>query len=540
METLAIDLDQSPRQPLAPSHVEELRAISRTAEFPAGATIVRAGDSIEQFIYIDEGEIEVVDARTGQRAMKYSAGPGQYMGEISFLNGGIWIFDFRAVQDTRVWLAPRQAVLDLMARIPEMSDIIVATMAGRRRRLLEEGDSALSLIGAENDRALRRIESFIDRNRLPVSKFESGSAEAREQLSEAGLPEDGSGVLFAGRAIPDPSPAVIARMLGLDLPLSGEEIFDVVIVGGGPAGIAAAVYAGAEGLRGLVIENEVIGGQAGTSSRIENFVGFPTGISGGDLAWRGQMQAMRLGTRFVMPRAVCGIAKDADCFELQLEDGESVRSKAVVVATGVQYRRLPIDDLESFEGAGVYYAATDVEARYCRGKDAVIVGGGNSAGQAAMFLSRYARHVHVMVRNEGLGGTMSSYLSSRLEQDQAITIHPYTEVAALHGESVLEGISRRDTRTGEMAEIEVGGLFIMIGAAPNTTWLSDLIALNDKGFVETGVDAGGRTPYETAVPGLFAVGDVRLGSVKRVASGVGEGSVVISHVWNHVFGGVQP
>ena len=341
------------------------------------------------------------------------------------------------------------------------------------------------------------------------------------------------------------------------------------------AGTPMDVYAGAEGLSALVIENEVIGGQAGASSRIENYMGFPTGVSGGDLTWRGQIQAMRLGTRFVMPRSVTAIEpiapdEEADASALAnasegsdtvsvdavepgtadrsrpndwcltLNDGERVRARSVVIATGVQYRRLPVDRLEEFEGAGVYYAATDIEARFCRNREVIIVGGGNSAGQAAMFISRAAKHVHILIRNEGLHETMSSYLSSRLDADPTITVHPFTEVRELHGEGTLDGVTIGNSVTGETTQIDAAGLFIMIGAQPNTGWLEGVVELNDKGFVPTGPTVGGDTPYATSAPGIFAVGDVRLGSVKRVASGVGEASVVISHVWNYVNGGVQP
>jgi len=264
-------------------------------------------------------------------------------------------------------------------------------------------------------------------------------------------------------------------------------------------------------------------------------MGFPTGISGGDLVWRGEVQAMKFGTRFCVPqRARSLVQGDDGIFTVQLEDCESVRTKAVVIATGVQYRRLPISDLERFEGVGVYYAATEVESRWCRETAAVIIGGGNSAGQAAMYLSRTSSHVHLLVRGGSLAASMSDYLSHRLQNNPAITIHYGAEMSALYGEDHLEAIDIRDRKTGDVERMATRGVFIMVGAAPNTDWLNGCADLDDKGFVLTGEAVKRNSSYETSHDGIFAVGDVRAGSVKRVASAVGEGSVVISKVWEYV------
>jgi thioredoxin reductase (NADPH) len=307
----------------------------------------------------------------------------------------------------------------------------------------------------------------------------------------------------------------------------------VVIVGGGPAGVAAGVYAGSEGLAALVIEDMAVGGQAGQSSRIENYMGFPTGISGADLCWRGEVQAMKFGTRFAIPRRATGLARKDENFCLTLDDGERVLARSVVVATGVQYRRLPVPRLPEFEGQGIYYAATDVEARFCRSSEAVVVGGGNSAGQAAMFLSRHARHVHVLVRGDSLAASMSDYLVSRLKQNQSITIHYRAEVVGFEGEGRLAKVRIREGAGSEW-EADAKAVFIMVGAQPNTEWLSGLVELDNKGFVRTGSEVGAQGLYATSCPGIYAVGDVRAGSVKRVASSVGEGSVVISRVWGYL------
>src|SRR5689334_6596042 len=334
--------------------------------------------------------------------------------------------------------------------------------------------------------------------------------------------------------ITDATPDKIARLLGLNIDFSGDEHFDVLIVGGGPAGVAAAVYAGAEGLCALVVEDIALGGQAGASRRIENYLGFPTGISGADLLWRGQVQAVKFGARFAIPRRVTTLEAQADgAFCATFENGQRVRASAIVVASGVQYRRLPLDRLADFEGSGVYYAATEMEARFCKDTEAVVIGGGNSAGQAAMFLSRYAQCVRVLVRGSSLAASMSSYLTSRLEADPAITIEYNSEVTALEGGEDLESVTVRNTATGESQNVAARALFVMVGAAPNTEWLSGLVKLDDKGFVVTGLGLPA-SPFATSHPGIFAVGDVRAGSVKRVASAVGEGSVVISKVWEHV------
>ncbi|MEM9839456.1 MAG: FAD-dependent oxidoreductase [Pseudomonadota bacterium] len=535
MESLAQDLSQMQRTPLADEHVDMIRAAGVEQTFPGGSLVVTAGHPMDAFIYCEEGQIEVVDPLTNERAIEATVGPTQYLGEVSFLNGGTWAISMRAVVDTRCVVVPRTRMLELMANVPEMSDIIVTVFAARRRRIVEDNNSALTIIGAEEDRNLGRVLSFASRNKIPIRTFDLGTDEANEFLRQAGLPENEPAfILGRDEVIENPSPRRLARMAGLDLPLAGEDAFDVVIIGGGPAGIAAAVYAGAEGLSALVVEDQVIGGQAGSSSRIENYMGFPTGISGADLCFRGEIQAMRLGARFVMPRRVVSIRQHNDRYCIGLDDGEDIAAKAIVVATGVQYRRLPIDRLTDFEGQGVYYSATDIEARYCRKSEAVIIGGGNSAGQAAMFLSRSASHVHVLVRGKALADSMSAYLSSRLEQDPKITVHFQTECISLEGEDKLQTIRVRDKETGEEREITTPALFVMVGAAPKTDWLEGTVALDEKGFILTGGADHCPSAYATSAPGIYAVGDVRAGSTKRVASGVGEGSVVIAHVWNYV------
>ena len=534
METIGRDLREMQRIPLAPEHVAAIRHAGQERTYPAGTFLTHPGDPIDRFVYVEDGEIEVADSFTGERLVPSTLGPTQFMAEIGFLHGGSWSMAMRTARPTRVIEVPRADMLTLMARVPEMSDIIITVLAARRRRQLEGRDASLVLIGEEADRNIRRIAGFASRNRVPYLSHPLGSAEAAAVATSCAISADQPAVIFGrDNVVADPTPQNVARMLGLNLDFVDDEAIDLLIVGAGPAGVAAAVYAGAEGLRALVVDESAIGGQAGTSSRIENYMGFPTGISGADLVWRGEVQAMKFGTRFAVPIRVERLDRLEDgCWCATFDNGQRVRTASVVVASGVQYRRLPIDRLAEFEGAGIYYAATENEARFCRDGQVVVVGGGNSAGQAAMFLSRIAARVRLLVRGDTLATSMSSYLSSRLEADPAISIEYGAQVAAVHGDGQLGAVTIR--RPGSEEQVESCALFIMVGAAPNTAWLANVVQLDDKGFVLTGACVGADFSYETSAPGIFAVGDVRAGSVKRVASSVGEGSVVISRVWDYV------
>ncbi|QBF32996.1 cyclic nucleotide-binding domain-containing thioredoxin-disulfide reductase [Thalassococcus sp. S3] len=536
MEQFAADLATMVRTPLTEAHVAAMRRVGKEVTLQPGELIQEAGAPITMFPYLLEGELEAVDPRTNARYSTSSLGPGQFFGELNFLSGGNALMSGRAVVESRVLCVPREAMLRLMSEIPEMSDIVITVMAARRRRIMSTQEGGLTLIGGDVDRDVRRIASFASRNRIPYSELDLHSDEAAVVAERCGLQQGAPFVVFgADQVIDPPTPRAVARVLGQDISLHTEDVFDVIVVGGGPAGVAAGVYAGAEGLRALVLEDVAIGGQAGTSSRIENYMGFPTGIPGGDLVGRGEIQAMKFGTRFATPRRATGLRQCTDkLFHVMLEDGQEASARAIVAATGVQYRRLPWEGIERLEGAGVYYAATEVEARYCRDSEVAVIGGGNSAGQAAMFLARTARHVHVLVRGPGLAASMSDYLLSRLEAHPRITIHTRTQVVSLHGRDMLDSITIRDAHSGQDWTLRTNALFVMVGAAPNTTWLSGLVELDEQGFVKTGTSVSQPSGYATSCPGIFAVGDVRAGSVKRVASAVGEGSVVISDVWAHV------
>ncbi len=534
METLGQDLETMRRVPLAPEHVDAICAIGGEKFYPAGSIVMDIGEAMDRFVYIIEGEIEVVNPYTDERLLKSALGPTQFMGEIAFLNRGTNYLKMRAAVDTRVIEAPREAMLELMSRVPELSDHVITVFAARRRKQFELHNSAVKVIGADRDAKVQAVESFLSRNRIPFQSFDLDGADPETVKVCTLIKHEPSVILGVDTKLEDPTPRKVAQYLGMDLSICSQRTYDLVIVGGGPAGVAAAVYAGSEGIEALVVEDTAVGGQAGTSSRIENYMGFPTGISGTDLTWRGQVQAMKFGTRFVMPRRVEGVTLREDgAYCLTLDDDEDVLcARAVLVATGVQYRRLPIAHLEELEGAGIFYSATDMEARFCAKTEAVVIGGGNSAGQAAMYLSRAASHVHLVVRSASLAASMSDYLMQRLEADPRVTIHYHSEVTALHGETWLEGITLKTNDTER--RIDTRAVFIMIGAAPNTGWLSGLAQTDAKGFVLTGAGAGQGDDYATTAPGIFAVGDVRAGSVKRVASAVGEGSVVVSRIWQYL------
>lgn len=538
METIGRDLNEMQRVPLADSHVAALRAAGTIAHYPAGTFLAQPGEPVDRFVYIEDGEVEVVNPFTNERRLSHTIGPTQFLGEISLLSGGAWSMLLRAVRDTRVLEVPRPRMLSLMSEIPEMSDIIITVLAARRRRQLDASYGMIVLVGEDVDRGVRRIAEFLSRSRLPYASYAVGSREAEQITEVSGVTADRPMVIFGrGQVMSDPTPEKVARLLGFDRDLTEEDAVDVLIVGAGPAGVAAGVYAGSEGLNALVVEDTAIGGQAGTSSRIENYMGFPTGISGADLVWRGEVQAMKFGTRFVMPRRVTKLdALEGGKFCATFDNGQCVRSGAVVIATGVQYQRLPIDRLAEFEGAGVYYAATENEARYCRNAETLVIGGGNSAGQAAMFLCRSASRVRLIVRGTSLAASMSNYLSRRLEADPAISIEYGAEIVSLDGDKKLDAVTVRDVRDGTCRKVPACAVFVMIGAKPNTGWASGTVDLDKNGFVLTGAAVGAASPYATSRPGIFAVGDVRSGSVKRVASSVGEGSVVISKVWEHLRG----
>ncbi len=507
---------------------------------PAGTTVFERGERSVDFFLVLEGSIEIFDtAPDGTPNVFTVHGERQFSGELDLFNNRRILVSGRTGADSRIVRVRRADFRRLVAGEPDIGEIVMRAFILRRVGLIQHAQGGVVLIGPGHGGDTLRLQRFLSRNGYPHRLLDTEADPDAEgflecfELGRESLPV----VIAPGEEVlRNPSVAALADALGLTETLDPDRLYDVAVIGAGPAGLAAAVYAASEGLQTIVIEGTAPGGQAGTSSKIENYLGFPTGISGQALAGRAQTQAQKFGATLAISRQVTGLACEERPYRLTLDDGQSLTTRAVVIASGARYRKLDLANYARFEGQGIHYAATALEARLCDNAEVAVVGGGNSAGQAAMFLSRTARHVHVLVRGAGLAATMSDYLVQRIESSPKITLHPHSEITALDGETELARVTWTNRQTGEASEHAIGNVFVMIGAEPNTDWLDGCLALDAKGFVATGRDAAGQplaSPYATTRPGVFAVGDVRAGSVKRVASGVGEGSVVIQAV--HAF-----
>ena len=492
-----------------------------------GEVLWEGGESYDLYL-VRAGGVCLVDRRDDRVVVVVE--PGDFVGELGMLMGQPAFLAGVSMTKTTLLRVRVEDLRQIIATSVELGDLLLSSFDARRRMLTRWGEGGLVLAG-DDDRHLHRLQEFAERNHIPYRMVLRSDESAWGELAATStLPEQGAAVVTGrGQVLTEPSTRDLATATGLDLGgLSDQAKCDLLIVGAGPAGLAAAVYGASEGLDVVLVDDVAPGGQAGTSSRIENYLGFPRGIAGNELARAAMLQAVKFGARLVAPRSVTGLSRGPDGFRVRLDDQNDVAARAVVIASGVRYRQLAIPGVADFEGRGVYYAATEIEARACLGQEVVVVGGANSAGQAALFLTRQANRVHVLIRRDSLAETMSSYLAQRLLHHERITVHPRSELTAAEGETRLTHITWRDGIKQQDVKLEVGGLFLMIGARPRTTWLRDTgVGLDDKGFVTT------HGAFETSVPGLFAVGDVRAGSVKRVASAVGEGSVVISAV--HAF-----
>jgi thioredoxin reductase (NADPH) len=472
--------------------------------------------------------------------------PGGFTGEVNLLSGRSSLVRARVREASELIEIPRDNLRRLVQTDTELGEIFLRAFVLRRAQLIANSPGDAVLVGSTHSADTLRLRAFLSRNGYPFTYVDvDRDPDIQRVLDHFAVQLHETPVLICRgqRVLRNPSNAEVAACLNFNPNIDEATVFDLVVVGAGPSGLAAAVYAASEGLNVLVLETNAPGGQAGSSSRIENYLGFPTGVSGQELADRALVQAHKFGANITIARAAIGLACSARPYKIALSDERVAYGRSVMIATGAAYRKLPLENLGRYEGVGVYYGATNVEAQLCGGEEVAIVGGGNSAGQAAVFLSGHARHVHLLVRGAGLSDTMSRYLIRRIEESPLITLRPHTEVQALHGNGRLERLEWRNSELGVTEVRPIHHLYLMTGASPNTAWLQGCLTLDDKQFIKTGADLSPddlaaaswplrRPPYllESSMPGVFAVGDVRSGSVKRVASAVGEGSIAVQFV----------
>jgi len=550
METTSPPLPGSSPDEMFPVLTSEQQARvlahGRLRQAESGETIVEPSTPGMKFFVVGSGRLELHRVSEKKEELIAFCGPGMFTGELSLLSGRRALVRIRAGEASELIEIEREALHGLVQTDSELSDIFLRAFILRRLELIARGIGDLVLIGSNHSLDTFRIKEFLTRNYQPYAYIDlERDPEVQELLDRFQVAIDELPVLICRRAIVlrNPSNKEIVDCLGFNESIDQKHVRDMIVVGAGPAGLAAAVYGASEGLDVLVIEANSPGGQAGASSKIENYLGFPTGISGSELAGNAYTQAQKFGAQMLIASDARGLACDRRPYALKFDDGEKVPARTVVIATGAQYRKLLLENLSQFEGAGVYYVATHLEAQLCNGEEVVIVGGGNSAGQAAVFLAQTARRVHVLVRSDGLAESMSRYLIRRIEESSNIELRTSTEVIALSGNDKLEEIEWRNNKTGKVEQHKIGALFSMTGAVPNSAWLEGCVTCDDGGFIKTGPDLSKedlerfnwpltRAPYllETSLPGVFAVGDVRAGNVKRVASAVGEGSIAVSFV----------
>jgi thioredoxin reductase (NADPH) len=503
-----------------------------------GEVLFKDGDDSYDFFVVESGAIAIVRGLGDEDHVIAVHGQHRFLGELNLLTGGR-VYLSAVVRDAgEVIQVPLANLRRLVADDEELSNLILRAFMARRSILIEVG-GGVRVIGSRYSLDARRLREFLARNRVPYHWVDlEEDEEAERSLRALGVEPADTPVVAGGQGVlRDPSNAEVAEMLGLGARGAPPPLCDLVVVGGGPAGLSAALYGASEGLDTQAIDAVAFGGQASTSARIENYLGFPTGISGSELTARASLQAGRFGARLMVPAEAMALSRENGHFSIELNTGDVVNGRTLIVATGARYRRLPVPRLEEFEGIGVYYAATQSEAQRCVGDPVLVVGGGNSAGQAAMFMSQQAASCRLMIRGGDLGKSMSRYLVDEIGNNDRVEVVTYHEVVELKGDQELEAVIVRDTRSGEHSELPVKALFVFIGASPHTEWLQGHVALDEDGFVLTGTDVrdeqlsgfNGERPYflETSQAGIFAVGDVHSGSIKRVASAVGEGSMAV-------------
>ncbi|MEM8925474.1 MAG: FAD-dependent oxidoreductase [Actinomycetota bacterium] len=524
--------------------IDRLRPYGRVLEVAEGEVLFKEGDlGIDLFILLD-GEIVLGRIGMGSREEIHvgTATAGNIMGEYNVLTGQAAYLHCRATVASEVLAISEPSLRELMAADNDLGDLLFSVLVARRELLLSGGIiDALTIVGSRHSSRTLELVGYARRMRIAHRWADpEDDPSIYDRVVDAGIDRSELPLVVTPTTIlRRPTVGELAAELGLLYRPTSLHIHDVVVVGAGPAGLAASVYGASEGLDTVVLDSRSVGGQAGTSSRIENYVGFPTGISGGELAERASLQAQRLGARITSPVLCRSIDAVCDGFRLTLDDESTLMTRTVVLAVGVKYRKLPLDRLTEFEGAGIYYAATELEARVCGDHPVTVVGGGNSAGQAAIFLAQQGCDVTIAIRGESLTASMSAYLIDRIDASPNITVAARTEVTALHGDEHLSAITVIDRETEQESQQECRGLFLFIGAVPYTDWLGELIELDDSGFILTDsavneVSGYQPLPFETSQPGVFAAGDARAGSMKRVAAAVGEGSSAIRSVHQHL------
>lgn len=530
---------------LSPAQINRIAAHGHARPIKAGEILIEQGDTVVPFFVVLSGALEAVRPSDTNEILVTSTRSGQFTGEANSLSGRRALFRIHVTEPGEVIELDRQSMLTVLQTDSEIGEILMRAFILRRVSLVKAGVSDVVLLGSMHSAGTLRIKEFLMRNGYPYSYIDLEHDPDVEhlmkafQIAAADIPV----LICRGqKVLRNPTNREVADCLGFNEAVNQTQVRDLVVIGAGPAGLASAVYGASEGLDVLMVETNAPGGQAGSSSRIENYLGFPTGVSGQELAGRAYNQAEKFGAQMLMDKGT-RLHCDRKPYVVSLENGTEVPARSIVIATGADYRKPPVENLADFEGAGVYYGATFIEAQLCSDDEVVVVGGGNSAGQAAVFLAQTAKHVDVLIRGAGLAETMSRYLSRRIEETPNITLWPHTEIVALEGNDHLETIRWRNNESGKSEARQIRHLFLMIGAMPNTSWLDGCLALDEKGFIKTGIELTAedlssahwpltRQPYllETSLPGVFAVGDVRAGSVKRVASAVGEGSIAISFV----------
>jgi thioredoxin reductase (NADPH) len=528
---------------LTAAQIDRLRATSKLRPVTVGEVLFRPGDTGVSFFVLLSGSMEIVQpGYRGERLITTHA-PGEFTGELSMISGQRCLVLGRVTEAGDFLEMSPDAVRSLIARDADLSEVLMRAFILRRLALITNNLGNVIVMGSRHSSDTLRIREFLGRNGYPNTYVDLDTDKMSQELLDrfsVKIEEIPVVICDGANVLRNPSTQELAACLGLNVSVDNTGVRDVIIVGAGPAGLGAAVYAASEGLDALLIETEAPGGQAGSSSKIENYLGFPTGISGQELASRAIHQAQKFGAKMLVAHSIVRVNCDRHPYSLFLDDGTELKSRAIVIATGAQYNRPAIANLKKFEGSGVYYGATFMESQLCEGEDVVVIGGGNSAGQAAVFLSQTAHKVHMLVRSDGLAETMSRYLIQRIEDNPAIELLCNTEIVSLEGETHLERVGWKNKLTGEVTTHDIRHVFIMTGASPRTEWLRGCLALDDKGFILTGRDLTAakqngfawpltRPPQmlETSLPGVFAVGDVRSGNVKRVASAVGEGSISV-------------